>query len=123
MIILGKADNILYSLSTQEMKDFSDMLRSIGCVPYNEAHPSLINNDLEYVGQQMDAKDSIDFPLSAFTQLIDSEPSSFTYGASKLLEGDFEYSWLGTWLKAQGITDPNKHYEEILDSKTPSLGE
>ena len=123
MIILGMAENVIHNLSVTEMKTFSDALREIGCVPYEEAHYSVIDPKQTSVGRSMARKDSIDFPLVSFTQLIDSKPSSFKYGAAKILDGDFEGSWGATWVKAQGVEDPNAYYDKILEDRASGMGE
>ena len=124
MIILGKyGEHALCNIDIKDMPRVSQALVDIGCAPYNSAHPSYIHKNLTCVGESIGAKGAIDFPLSAFTQLIGSTPSSFTYGASKLLDGDFEHSWLGRWLQAQGIKDPNAHYAKILEAKSNDKGE
>lgn len=111
MVVIGRTKHMLTgrNLATKDIMKFSEALKSIGCVPYKRA-----NIMYQYCSRNQDyitAKNNIVFPLTAFTQLIDSKPSTFSYGMTKLNEGDFAASWVGFWLRAQGVTDPNAYQE------------
>ena len=54
------------------------------------------------MGEAISAKDNIEYPLSAFTQLLSSSPSSYDYGWSIISE---KGGWTQQWLDAQNTIE------------------
>ena len=99
LLILQKSSDL--SLTPEQQKQYSEALKAIGCVNYNDAHKSYKTATKNNIGALLQEENNIEFPLSAFTQLIDTTPDSFEYGMSKLTDGDLQYSWIGEWLRTQ----------------------
>lgn len=101
MSILQKCEDLKFN--EEQQKDFSSMLKSKGCVPYKQANEKFFDNDGKDFGEKITQRDSIEFPLSVFAQLIDTSPKTFKYGMSRTIDGG-EYSWVSQWLDAQNTT-------------------
>ena len=93
--VLIRAENLDFS---RERQSVSEALKMVGCVPWPQANEKF--QDRSSVGELL-YRENVSFPLSAYQQLIDSEPSTFSYGLAKLLDGGAEYSWIGEWLFTQ----------------------
>lgn len=79
-------------------EDVSKALKIIGCVRFDEADKKFKSD--HSIGEML-YEENVAFPLSAYTQLIDTKESTFSYGLGKLLDGGAEYSWIGSWLATQ----------------------
>ena len=98
LLIIHKCEDLRFT--EEEQKQFSDALKAIGCATYKTVNQKYVTDPTKTLGQIIKTND-IDFPLSCYSQLIDVKPSTFSFGLSKLCDGDIEYSWIGSWLKAQ----------------------
>lgn len=85
-------------LRKKDINSISTTLKKIGCTTYQNADEHFTTSE-PY--DSLTAKNDIGFPLSLFSQLIDTSYSSFMYGFEKAFDGD-EHSWVADWLKAQG---------------------
>lgn len=111
LLIIHKCEDLRFT--EEEQKQFSDALKAIGCATYKTVNPKYVTDPTKTLGQIIKTND-IDFPLSCYSQLIDVKPSTFSFGLSKLCDGDIEYSWISSWLKAQ---------EERASQKQPGSGD
>lgn len=98
LLIIHKCEDL--DFGEAEQTQFSEALKSLGCATYKTVNPKYVTDTKRTIGEILTTND-LDFPLSCFSQLIDVKPSTFTFGLSKLCDGDLEYSWIGEWLKAQ----------------------
>lgn len=85
----------------QDAYKLSEILKAKGACAYKKANPELLSVK-GGVGVLMGLKNNVQFPLSAFTQIVDASYETFTFGMSMLTEGG-EHSWCDIWLKNQGI--------------------
>ena len=105
--VLVKAEKLdLYG----EQKNVSEALKLIGCVPFPQAAEKF--QDRSTIGELL-YKESVAFPLSAYQQLIDASPSTYSYGWAKLKDGGAEYSWIGEWLFTQQMAEQAKANQKI----------
>ena len=100
--VLVRAENLSVS---KEQKNISDALKMVGCVPWPQADKKF--QDGSSIGELL-YKENVSFPLSAYQQLIDVSPSTFSFGWSKLMDGGPEYSWIGEWLFTQQMAEQEK---------------
>ena len=100
--VLVRAENLNL---VSEQKNVSEALKMVGCVPFPVAHEKF--QDRSTIGELL-YKESVSFPLSAYQQLIDSSPKSFTFGWYKLIDGGAEYSWIAEWLFTQQMAEQAK---------------
>lgn len=78
----------------------SEKLKELGGLKLSDLKKTKFFEGGKILDDIISKKDSIEFPLSAFAQLIDTRNSTFDYGFAKLFE-DEEFSWANEWLKAQ----------------------
>ena len=100
--VLVRADNLDLS---REQKNVSEALKMVGCVPWPQADGKF--QDRSTVGELL-YKENVSFPLTAYQQLIDAKPSSFSFGWAKLMDGGAEYSWMSEWLFTQQMAEQAK---------------
>ncbi len=80
---------------------YSQTLKDAGCCKWDDANDALLDkNTKSSIGESMSEKGTMTFAFSALTQLVDSKLNTFSFGFSKLVEGD-EHSWTYKWLEAQ----------------------
>lgn len=83
-------------------------LVDLGACNYRSASETFKTSGKNTVGDAMKLKDNIEFPLLAFSQIIDTKPSSdstaweFNWGI--MTDGN-EYSWINQWLTSQQKND------------------
>ena len=99
LTVLLKSRNLTSEIN-KEQHNVSEALKAVGCVPWKEADKKF--QDGSSIGELL-YRENVSFPLSAYTQLIDTKPDTFSYGLSKLLDGDERYSWVSEWLSTQEI--------------------
>lgn len=100
MLVLIKAEDL--RLSVEQQNQLSKMLRGLGCCKYNEvAKKFLTLPERSSIADVLAAENNIEFPLAAFTNIIDVSRATFVYGFSRCVEGGKECSWCGEWLKTQ----------------------
>ncbi|MBO5884985.1 MAG: hypothetical protein J6Q51_04235, partial [Clostridia bacterium] len=109
MINIQKASR--FGFTEQQIEVYSQALKELGCTNYKNSHESFRAEGSRSLSETMSLNKNIEFPLSALTQLIDTNSSTFEFGLAKMSEGD-EYSWISTWLKAQGIE--YKNFDEYV---------
>ena len=97
LTVILKARNITSEMN-KEQQNVSDALKAVGCVPWKEADEKF--QDRSSVGELL-YKENVSFPLTAYTQLVDASENTFSFGLSKLLDGDERYSWISEWLSTQ----------------------
>lgn len=78
----------------------SEKLKELGGLKLSDLKKTKFFEGGKILDDIISKKDSVEFPLSAFAQLIDTRNSTFDYGFAKLFE-DEEFSWANEWLKAQ----------------------
>lgn len=106
MINIQKSVN--FNFDEQQRKEYSEALKQLGCTTFKNAH-NCFKGESRTIGEVLKLNGNIEFPLSALSQLIDTDESTFSYGLSKMAEGN-EYSWVSQWLNAQGV-----EYDKIDD--------
>lgn len=88
----------------KDRKDVSEALKIIGCVPFKKADKKFRSN--QNIGVLL-FEENVAFPLSAYTQLIDTKEDTFSYGLEKMLDGGAD-GWIGSWLTTQKMAENEK---------------
>lgn len=99
LTVLAKSEKLDLDKNREEV---SDALKIIGCVPYVDADEKFKSD--HNIGELL-YEESAAFPLSAYTQLIDTKESTFSYGLAKMLDGGVDCSWVGRWLITQQMAE------------------
>ena len=95
MTCLARAENLVPN------KDrLAAALYRLGACEYKKAPAKFLVIENATVGMTLEAKNNIQFPLSAFSQLLSAKQSTFIVGWEKVVEGG-KYSWANTWLESQ----------------------
>lgn len=76
-------------------------LYRLGACKYNDAANKFIANGDASIGELLSSVDDIGFPLSAFSQILDTSDSDYRLGWSKLMDGGKDNSWVSEWLNTQ----------------------
>lgn len=100
--VLVRAENLDLS---REQNNVSEALKLVGCVPWPQANEKF--QDRSSIGELL-YKENASFPLTAYQQLIDARPSTYSFGWAKLIDGGAEYSWIGEWLFTQQMAEQAK---------------
>lgn len=100
-----------FDFTDEDITKMSNTLKEIGCVKHNDAASKFISNNHNSLSDVIELPNNIEFPLSLFSQLIDTNSNSFTFAISLATDGD-EMSWINSWIDAQDF-----HMEEFTLSQ------
>lgn len=102
LTVLAKSEYLNLKKNREEV---SEALKIIGCVPHNKADEKfLVSDNLE----TMIYSENVAFPLSAYTQIIDTNGGTFSFGLDMLTEGGAKNSLVSTWLAVQQMAENEK---------------
>lgn len=94
-------NNGIRSISDENRQIFSDKLKKLGALNFEQLKQTpFFDSESKSVEEIMSKQDSIEFPLSAMAQLIDTENDTFNIGFEMAFTGG-KYSWINEWLEAQ----------------------
>ena len=72
------------------------LLYRLGACEYDKAAKKFLGLEPSSIGVSLNEKNNIEFPLSVFTQILNTSESSYKYGWAKAMDG-----WIEDWLKTQ----------------------
>ena len=85
----------------KQIKVFQKTLKALGCATYEDANEKFKTAGEGVIGQVRTKENNLDFPLTAFTGLIDNKSSSFRTNLAKFTDGGEGICWISGWLSAQ----------------------
>lgn len=78
----------------------SATLKGLGALSLEELNQMHMFKKGMILGDIMNKKDDIKFPLSAFAQFIETDPTTFNYAYTNIFKIG-ESAWIKTWINAQ----------------------
>lgn len=100
LTVVLKCENLQFT--DMQIEEFQDYLKMLGCATFLAAADKFKSGREQTIAQINGKKNNIEFPLCAFTNLIDCGKDTFRYGISKLTDGRRQKcSWADVWLSAQ----------------------
>ena len=108
MTVLVGCDELQFT--EEQQRELSEQLKALGCVTYDAANKKYKSS--ASFKRTIGTPGSIEYPLSAFSQLIDTDRGTFLTGMDLITDGGMSGDgWTGRWLKAQ-----KRSFFEILSS-------
>ncbi len=107
-------NNGIRSISDENRQIFSDKLKKLGALNFEQLKQTpFFDSESKSVEDIMSKQDSIEFPLSAMAQLVDTDKSTFDFGFSLIFDGG-KSSWAGTWINAQKEKSADEKFVDML---------
>lgn len=109
MKILDKSENLAEKwfssekLTNEQFEQFENKLKELGCCKYKDAADkfAVSYNDFDSVDKMIKKENNIEFPLVAFSQLIDADKESFVGNLRRITMTGESKSLCGKWLETQ----------------------
>lgn len=109
MIVLKRATNLDFALSSEQRTQVSKMLRALGCCKHDEAAQKFIKlPEKSSLDDMCAAENNIQFPLTIFTKIMDDSPDIFRKNRLNdnaifdyVYTGSYYLDWHKTQQKAQ----------------------
>ena len=116
MTVILKCEDLHFD--DQQRTEFQETLKALGCATFDQADAKFKPLGDATIGEIVGKKNDIQFPLSAFTNLIDCSKETFDFGKAKMTDGGEKSSWVGEWLAAQDMeATTTTTTEETIDKK------
>ncbi len=110
MTVILKCQDLKFT--EKEREDFGNALKALGCAKVEEASQKFQPLNDATVGEILNKKNNVQFPVWTFTILTDCR-ESFYYGLAKITDGGRENSDIAVWLNAQEKTTfPETSFEK-----------